>query len=37
MTTKLIKAIYVTQPLFPPLEEFEPYLKDIWESKCYIL
>lgn len=25
--------IYVTQPLMPPLEEFMPYLKKIWESK----
>jgi dTDP-4-amino-4,6-dideoxygalactose transaminase len=27
------KPIQVTQPLLPPLEEFEVYLKDIWESK----
>ncbi len=27
------KKILVTQPLLPPLEEFEPYLKTIWESK----
>lgn len=27
------KNIYVTQPSLPPLEEFIPYLKDIWESK----
>src|SRR5262249_38757633 len=26
--------IYVTQPDLPPLEEFIPYLKKIWESKC---
>jgi dTDP-4-amino-4,6-dideoxygalactose transaminase len=25
--------IYVTQPLLPPLEEFIPYLQQIWESK----
>lgn len=25
--------IYVTQPFLPPLEEFQPYLKQIWESK----
>ena len=25
--------IYVTQPLMPPLEEFMPYLEEIWESK----
>ena len=27
------KAIYVTQPYLPPLEEFMPYLEQIWESK----
>lgn len=27
------KPIYVTQPFLPPLEEFQEYLKDIWESK----
>jgi dTDP-4-amino-4,6-dideoxygalactose transaminase len=27
------KQIYVTQPFLPPLEEFEVYLKDIWETK----
>lgn len=27
------KAIYVTQPHLPPLEEFIPYLEKIWESK----
>lgn len=26
--------IYVTQPSMPPLEEFIPYLEDIWKSKC---
>ena len=25
--------IYVTQPLLPPLEEFIPYLQQIWKSK----
>ena len=25
--------IYVTQPYLPPLEEFLPYLKKIWENK----
>jgi len=25
--------IYVTQPLLPPLEEFIPYLRQIWDSK----
>lgn len=27
------KPIYVTQPYLPPLEEFIPYLEQIWESK----
>ena len=27
------KNIYVTQPFLPPLEEFIPYLEQIWESK----
>ena len=27
------KNIYVTQPTLPPLEEFIPYLKQIWENK----
>lgn len=26
------KPIYVTHPFLPPLEEFLPYLKDIWDS-----
>jgi len=25
--------IYVTRPLLPPLEEFLPYLRQIWDSK----
>ncbi|NEX16279.1 MAG: aminotransferase [Halochromatium sp.] len=25
--------IYVTQPFLPPLDDFVPYLKDIWDSK----
>ncbi len=25
--------VYVTQPLMPPLEEFIPYLEQIWESR----
>ena len=33
MIEKLDKPIYVTQPLMPPLEEFDEYLKQIWESK----
>src|ERR1035437_7168026 len=28
-----MKNIYVTQPSLPPLEEFQPYLEQIWESK----
>lgn len=28
-----MKTITVTSPLIPPLEEFIPYLKDIWERK----
>lgn len=27
------KNIWVTQPALPPLEEFIPYLEEIWESK----
>lgn len=27
------KPIFVTQPFLPPLEEFLPYLEQIWESK----
>lgn len=27
------KAIFVTQPAMPPLEEFTPYLEKIWESR----
>jgi dTDP-4-amino-4,6-dideoxygalactose transaminase len=27
------KAIYVTQPHLPPLDEFIPYLEKIWENK----
>lgn len=27
------KKIYVTSPELPPLDEFTPYLKDIWQSK----
>lgn len=27
------KKIYVTQPMLPPLEEFIPYLQQIWDSK----
>ena len=30
---KLNKPVYVTQPSMPPLEEFEEYLRQIWESK----
>ncbi len=27
------KSIYVTRPFLPPLEEFLPYLRQIWENK----
>lgn len=27
------KPVYVTQPYLPPLEEFIPYLEQIWENK----
>ena len=27
------KVITVTSPLLPPLEEFTPYLEDIWRRK----
>jgi dTDP-4-amino-4,6-dideoxygalactose transaminase len=30
---RLPEPIYVTQPYLPPLEEFIPYLENIWESK----
>lgn len=30
---KMSEKIYVTQPFLPPLEDFIPYLKDIWDSK----
>jgi dTDP-4-amino-4,6-dideoxygalactose transaminase len=41
LTTELLEyfdmkkndPIYVTQPLLPPLEEFLPYLEQIWENK----
>lgn len=29
----MTKPIYVTQPYLPPLDEFIPYLAQIWESK----
>jgi dTDP-4-amino-4,6-dideoxygalactose transaminase len=29
----MTKPIYVTQPSLPPLEEFIPYLEQIWENK----
>lgn len=28
-----MKPIYVTQPFLPPLEEFTPYLEEIWNNK----
>ena len=27
------KPVYVTQPFLPPLDEFMPYLQEIWNSK----
>jgi dTDP-4-amino-4,6-dideoxygalactose transaminase len=30
---RLEKPVYVTRPFLPPLEEFQEYLKDIWETK----
>lgn len=29
----MVNPIYVTQPYLPPLEEFVPYLQEIWDSK----
>jgi dTDP-4-amino-4,6-dideoxygalactose transaminase len=31
--SKSRKPLYVTQPFLPPLEEFTPYLQEIWDSK----
>lgn len=28
-----MKPLFVTQPYLPPLQEFQPYLEKIWESK----
>jgi len=33
MVQKLDKPILVTQPFLPPLEEFQEYLNNIWETK----
>jgi len=33
MTRPKHPPVYVTQPLLPPLEEFIPYLEQIWDSK----
>lgn len=33
MTIKNKKPIYVTEPYLPPLQEFLPYLEQIWKSK----
>ncbi len=30
---KTDKPVFVTQPFLPPLEEFQQYLKEIWDSK----
>jgi dTDP-4-amino-4,6-dideoxygalactose transaminase len=32
-TASANETIYVTRPFLPPLEEFYPYLKQIWDSK----
>ena len=32
-TVRKARPIYVTQPLLPPLEEFVPYLEQIWANK----
>ena len=33
----MTQPIYVTQPFLPPLEEFTPYLEEIWENKILTL
>jgi dTDP-4-amino-4,6-dideoxygalactose transaminase len=33
MKKEILKPIYVTEPYLPPLNEFIPYLEQIWESK----
>lgn len=33
MVSEKNSLVYVTQPYLPPLEEFVPYLEQIWESK----
>lgn len=33
LETIMTKPIYVTQPYLPPLEEFTPYLQQIWDNK----
>lgn len=30
---RLHEPVFVTQPFLPPLEEFQEYLKDIWDTK----
>ncbi len=32
--TESDKPIFVTQPCLPPLDEFIPYLQQIWDNKC---
>jgi dTDP-4-amino-4,6-dideoxygalactose transaminase len=32
-TKDVSSPIYVTQPVLPPLEEFMPYLQEIWDNK----
>ena len=33
MTTDQEKKIFVTQPALPPIEDFIPYIEEIWKSK----
>ena len=33
MPSQRNSPIYVTQPYLPPLDEFIPYLKQIWDNK----
>jgi dTDP-4-amino-4,6-dideoxygalactose transaminase len=33
MVEQVMRPIYVTQPYLPPLEEFIPYLQQIWDKK----
>jgi dTDP-4-amino-4,6-dideoxygalactose transaminase len=31
--TDIIKPVYVTEPYLPPLEEFQEYLREIWDNR----